>query len=57
MADPIIAIAVIRRAAWHAVLANMPVTSCPPEFRFVEDIWRSEYWFAHSELTCKEPGT
>jgi hypothetical protein len=53
MADPIIAIHTIRRAAQHAVLTNMPVTSCPPAFRFVEDLWRSEYWFAHYELTCQ----
>jgi hypothetical protein len=55
MADPIIAIATIREAARQAVLATMPVASCPPAFRFVEDLWRSEYWFAHYELTCREP--
>ena len=52
MADPIIAIETIRRAAQQAVLMNLPVTSCPPEFRFAEELWRGEYWFAHYELTC-----
>jgi hypothetical protein len=50
MADPIIAIATIRAAARQAVLANVPVQACPPAFRFVEELWRSEYWFAHYEL-------
>ena len=56
MADPIIAIATIREAARQAVLANIPVKDCPPEFRFAEQLWRSEYWFAHYELTCEQPG-
>jgi hypothetical protein len=56
MADPIISILKIRRAARCAVLANIPVQDCPPEFRFAEQLWRSEYWYAHYELTCKETG-
>jgi hypothetical protein len=52
MADPIIAIATIRTAAQQAVFANIPVQECPAQFRFVEELWRSEYWFAHYELTC-----
>ena len=54
MANPIIAIATIRDAARRAVLANIPVKNCPPEFLFVEQLWRSEYWFAHYELVCNE---
>ena len=53
MANPIIAIATIRAAAQQAVLANIPVKACPPAFQFVEDLWRSEYWFAHYELHCE----
>jgi hypothetical protein len=53
MADPIIAIATIRAAAREAVLAGTPVNACPPAFRFVEELWRSEYWFAHYELHCE----
>ena len=53
MANPIIAIATIRAAAEQAVLANIPVKACPPAFQFVEDLWRSEYWFAHYELHCE----
>ena len=54
MADPIISILKIRCAARRAILANIPVQDCPPEFRFVEQLWRSEYWYAHYELTCQE---
>jgi hypothetical protein len=53
MADPIIAVATIRAAARQAVLANTPVKECPPAFQFVEELWRSEYWFAHYELHCE----
>ena len=56
MADPIISILKIRCAARRTVLANTPVKDCPPEFRFAEDLWRSEYWYAHYELTCQESG-
>lgn len=54
MADPIMPIARIRSAARQAVLAGALVQECPPEFRFVEQIWRAEYWYAHYELTCME---
>jgi hypothetical protein len=55
MAEPIISIAKIRAAAQQAVLEGTPVRECPPEFRFVERLWRAEYWFAHYEMTCEDP--
>lgn len=54
MADPIIAIATIREAARQAVLAHISVKNRLPEFVLAEHLWRSEYWFAHYELVCKE---
>ena len=54
MADPIIPIARIRFAARQAVLAGIAAKDCPTEFRFVEQIWRAEYWFAHYEITYRE---
>ena len=54
MADPIIPIAHIRLAARQAVLLGISVRECPPEFGFVEQLWRAEYWFAHYEITCME---
>lgn len=54
MADPIILILKIRCEAKRAVLANIPVQDCPPEFRFAEQLWLSEYWYAHYELTFQE---
>ncbi len=54
MEKPIISIAKIRAAAQHAVREGAPVRDCPPEFRFVEQLWRAEYWFAHYEMTCKD---
>ena len=54
MADPIIPIAKIRAAAQRAVSTNIPVQDCPPEFRFVEALWRAEYWYAHYEMTCED---
>lgn len=54
MADPIIPIARIRAAARQAVLADVPVKECPPEFKFAEQLWRVEYWFAHYEISCRE---
>ena len=55
MAKPIISIAKIRAAAQHAVREGTSVRDCPPEFRFVEHLWCAEYWFAHYEMTCKDP--
>ena len=54
MADPILPLARIRFAARQAVMAGSPVSECPPEFRFVEQLWRAEYWFAHYEITCED---
>ncbi len=53
MCDPIISIAKIRAAAEDAVRTGKAVHECPPEFRFIEAVWKGEYWFAHYELTCK----
>jgi hypothetical protein len=53
MCDPIVPIAKIRAAAEEAVRAGKAVHDCPPEFQFIEAVWKGEYWFAHYELTCK----
>jgi hypothetical protein len=55
MAEPIISIAKIRAAAQQAVREGVSVHDCPPAFKFVEHLWRAEYWFAHYEMTCKDP--
>jgi hypothetical protein len=55
MAESIISIAKIRAAAQQAVREGTSVHDCPPEFRFIEQHWRAEYWFAHYEMTCKDP--
>jgi hypothetical protein len=53
MANPI-SIERLRVAARQAVLAGIPVRECPLEFRFVEQFWRAEYWFAHYQITCED---
>ena len=55
MSEPIISIAKIRAAAQQAVREGTSVHDCPPAFKFVEQLWRAEYWFAHYEMTCKDP--
>lgn len=54
MDEQIISIARIRAAAERAVLKGTSVKDCPPQFRFVEQLWRAEYWYAHYEFTCKD---
>lgn len=53
MANPI-SVERLRLAARQAVLAGIPVSDCPPEFRSIEPLWRAEYWFAHYEITCED---
>ena len=52
--DSQISITRLRVAARQAVLAGSPVSDCPPEFRFVEHLWRAEYWFADYQITCED---
>lgn len=44
----------LRIAAREAVLGGSSVSDCPPEFRFVEHLWRAEYWFADYQISCED---
>lgn len=51
MTNPIIPITTIRAAAMRAARAGQP--QCPPEFLFVEHVWREAYRLAQYELRCE----